>query len=173
MMHDGAAISVRRHGNPEGPRIDFSHGNGLAADAYFPFQSGLLSRFALVVFDFRSHGRSPVGDLKPHNLATFIRDFDALLLESAERFGAKPAIGVFHSLSALTALLYAQRHRGFSALVLFDPPVLPPGGRTEDDVKYQRGAERGHIQKATVVQVPRGVRDATIPESSNPARPRE
>ena len=35
-MADGASITLRRHGNPTGPRIMFSHGNGLAADLYYP-----------------------------------------------------------------------------------------------------------------------------------------
>ena len=32
---DGIRISVRRHGNPDGPRLVVSHGNGLAVDAYY------------------------------------------------------------------------------------------------------------------------------------------
>ena len=35
-LDDGAAIHVRRHGNAAGVRLLLSHGNGFAADAYFP-----------------------------------------------------------------------------------------------------------------------------------------
>ena len=41
---------------------------------------------------------------------------------------------MFHSLSALTALLQVLSERdesGFKALVLFDPPICPPGGDLE------------------------------------------
>ena len=34
---------------------------------------------------------------------------------------------MFHSVSALIALLFQQMHAGFAGLVLFDPPVCPPG----------------------------------------------
>ena len=36
-LEDGASIRVRRHGNPDGPRLTVTHGNGFAADAYLPF----------------------------------------------------------------------------------------------------------------------------------------
>ena len=36
-LDDGAAIRVRRHGKPDGVRLLLSHGNGFAADAYFPY----------------------------------------------------------------------------------------------------------------------------------------
>ncbi|MBV8053733.1 MAG: hypothetical protein JO071_00665, partial [Deltaproteobacteria bacterium] len=36
-MDDGAIIRIRQHGNPAGPRLALSHGNGLAIDGYLPF----------------------------------------------------------------------------------------------------------------------------------------
>ena len=48
------------------------------------------------------------------------------------KYGERPVIGVFHSLSALTALLHEEHYRGFSALVLFDLPIQHPGGKPED-----------------------------------------
>ena len=47
---DGEVIIVRRHGNPSGPRILDSHGNGLASDLYFPLWSRLLDQFDLFVY---------------------------------------------------------------------------------------------------------------------------
>src|SRR5262249_39052817 len=35
-LDDGAQIRMRRHGNPDGVRLLMTHGNGFAADAYFP-----------------------------------------------------------------------------------------------------------------------------------------
>ena len=46
-------------------------------------------------------------------------------------FGSKPTIGVFHSLSTVVALLQASASNSFDALVLFDPPLFPPGGLPE------------------------------------------
>ena len=55
-MADGAPIALRRHGNPSGPRMVFSHGNALAADLYYPFWSLLMERFDIVLYDICSHG---------------------------------------------------------------------------------------------------------------------
>ena len=57
-LEDGARIRVRRHGNPDGVRLLVSHGNGFAADAYFPYWRHLISKFDLLVFDFRNHGQN-------------------------------------------------------------------------------------------------------------------
>ena len=45
---DGTVIVLRRHGDPGGPRLVVSHGNGLATDVYYPFWSLLAQRFDLV-----------------------------------------------------------------------------------------------------------------------------
>ena len=52
-MDDGAVITLRRHGNPVGPRLVLSHGNGLAIDLYYPFWSLLTGEFDLIVYDLR------------------------------------------------------------------------------------------------------------------------
>ena len=132
---DGAPITLRRYGNLDGRRIITSHGNGFAVDAYYPFWSLFLDRFDVVVYDCRNHGWNTVGDLRLHNIPMFVRDKTSVVRGIAAHFGEKPAIGVFHSLSALTALLQAVSERnesGFEALVLFDPPICPPGGDLED-----------------------------------------
>ena len=134
-MADGARIYVRRHGNPEGPRILLSHGCGMAADAYYPFWALLLERFDLFVYDLRSHGWNPPGDLKKQNIPTFVRDCEGVLRAIGQTYGEKPVIGVFHSLSGLVALLHEETWKGFSALVLFDVPIRPPGGKPEDLVE--------------------------------------
>ena len=36
-MLDGGVVTLRRHGNPNGPRLVLSHGNGLAVGLYYPF----------------------------------------------------------------------------------------------------------------------------------------
>ncbi len=41
-LEDGARIRMRRHGNPDGVRLLVTHGNGFAADAYYPYWRHLL-----------------------------------------------------------------------------------------------------------------------------------
>ena len=110
-----------------------SHGNGLSIDAYFPFWSRFADRFDLFVHDVRNHGWNPVGVRRAHNLPTFVEDSELILRDIDRRFGRKPRIGVFHSLSTVIALRQAAMGGGgYSALVLFDPPICPPGGLPED-----------------------------------------
>ena len=142
-MADGALIMLRRHGNAAGPRLVLSHGNGLAADLYYPFWSLFTDRYDIILYDFRSHGWNPVGDRRVHNIPTFVRDSQYLAQAIDARFSEKPKIGIFHSLSALTALLHGIAESAFSALVLFDPPVCPPGRAPEDfEVTGQQMAQR-------------------------------
>ena len=130
---DGASIFVRRHGDPGGPRMVLSHGNGFSADAYYPFWSRFTDRFDVFVHDLRNHGWNPVGSQRFHSVPTFVDDSERIVREIDRRFGRKPRIGVFHSLSTMIALRQsAMGGGGFSALVLFDPPVCPPGGFPED-----------------------------------------
>ena len=114
---DGTLIVLRRHGNPEGPRLIVSHGSGLATDVYYPFWSLLAKRFDLILYDFRNHGWSARSDVSSHNIATFVADNRHVLRDIDRHFGAKPKVGVFHSLSATTALHHDPPGEGFSALV--------------------------------------------------------
>ena len=126
-MDDGTVITVRRHGNPDGRRLVLSHGNGLAIDLYYPFWSLLADDFDIIVHDLRNHGWNKVGDLRDHTVPTFARDHDSILEAIDDRFGEKPKAGVLHSVSALAALLSPTKGSGYSALVLFDPPLCQPG----------------------------------------------
>ena len=121
-----AVITLRRHGNPDGPRLVISHGNGLAIDLYYPFWSLLTDEYDVIVYDLRNHGWNSVGALQNHNFPMMAHDHDAVL-EAIERlYGKKPTVGVFHSVSGLASLLSPARGAGYSALVLFDPPVCKP-----------------------------------------------
>ena len=128
-MDDGAPIRVVRHGNPSGPRVVLSHGNGFASDSYFPFWRHMLERFDLALFDFRNCGRNPFHAAKPHDYPRFARDSAAVHRAIANAWGMKTTIGVFHSMSAIAALLaVADGIWHWDTLVLFDPPVVPPEG---------------------------------------------
>ena len=134
-MQDGAKVYVRRHGNPEGQRVLLSHGCGLAIDTYYPFWSLLEDRFDLFVFDLRSHGWNPPGDIRTQNIPTFVKDCEAVLRAIGQVYGEESVVGAFHSLSALVALLHEEQWKGFAGLMLFDVPIMAPGGRPEDLVE--------------------------------------
>lgn len=134
-MEDGAVIRVRRHGNPEGPRLVLAHGNGFAIDAYFPFWRHLTDRFDLAIYDQRNHGWNPRhDDISHHDVPWFVRDMNIVFDGIAEAFGAKPTAGLFHSISAVSAIWHAYEYGWrWDALVLFDPPLVPsPGHRCHE-----------------------------------------
>ena len=126
-LADGGAIVLRRHGNPGGPRLVLSHANGLAADAYYPFWSLLLAQFDVIVYDLRNHGHNPPTDLESHHVPMMVWDNIRVVRAIDRHFGAKPKVGIYHSISAAVALCQAVEERSFAALVLFDPPICPPG----------------------------------------------
>ncbi|MCY4378385.1 MAG: hypothetical protein OXC39_00970, partial [Candidatus Dadabacteria bacterium] len=108
-VDDETVITLRQHGNPSGPRLVLSHGNGLAVDLYYPFWSLLTDDFDLIIYDLRNHGWNPVGDLQNHSLPTLVQDNDAIVEAIDRHYGAKPRIGVFHSIAALATLLSPKK----------------------------------------------------------------
>ena len=134
-----SSILLRRHGNPDGTRLILSHGNGLAIDFYYPFWSLLTQDFDLIVYDLRNHGWNAVGDLESHSVPTLVSDHDRMLEEVGQQFGPKPQVGIFHSVSSLTPLLSESKGDGYSALVLFDPPLCKPGRNFRD---FEEAANR-------------------------------
>lgn len=128
-LDDGARICMRRHGNPDGVRLLMTHGNGFAADAYYPYWQHLLPKFDLLVFDFRNHGQNIPVEPSNHNYAQLSRDLERVVQEVRAQLGQKPTAGLFHSMSARTAMKHAIKIGWrWDALVLFDPPDVPPPG---------------------------------------------
>ena len=145
-LDDRTVTTVRRHGNPSGPRLILTHGNGLAVDVYYPFWSQLAGDFDLMIYDLRNHGWNDVGERQDHNIPTLISDHDLILDAIFRDFGEKTTIGVFHSLSTLITLLSFNDHR-YSALVLFDPPLCKPAAsETEFDAAAERAAGMARIR---------------------------
>jgi pimeloyl-ACP methyl ester carboxylesterase len=70
---------MRRHGNPDGVRLLVTHGNGFAADAYYPYWRHLLSGFDVLVFDFRNHGQNAPVVPSNHNYAQLTRDLERVV----------------------------------------------------------------------------------------------
>lgn len=145
---DGTVTTLRRYGSDKGRRLILSHGNGLAIDLYFPFWSLLLDDFDLIVYDVRNHGWNPLTSIKRHNMPTFVADLHRILEAIDHHYGAKPRVGVFHSLTGLIALLSLSsimaepataKAQGFSDLVLFDPPLFRP---TVSEAEFDQLAER-------------------------------
>jgi pimeloyl-ACP methyl ester carboxylesterase len=126
-LEDGAKIRVRRHGNPEGARSLLSHGNGFAADAYFPYWRLLIDEYDLMIFDFRNHGQNVPVDPPHHTYAQLSRDLERVVQDIDSRLGSKKTIGIFHSMSARSAMKHAiEIGWRWDALLLFDPPDVPP-----------------------------------------------
>jgi pimeloyl-ACP methyl ester carboxylesterase len=126
-LDDGAAIRMRRHGNPNGVRLLLTHGNGFAADAYFPYWRQLLAKFDLLVFDFRNHGQNVPAVPPHHTYEQLVRDLERVVREVRSRLGTRPTAGLFHSMSGRTAMKHAiEVGWRWDALLLFDPPNVPP-----------------------------------------------
>ncbi|MDE0128735.1 MAG: alpha/beta hydrolase [Gammaproteobacteria bacterium] len=127
---DGSVTKLRRHGDPRGVRLLVGHGNGLASDFYYPFWSRFTDDFDVFVYDLRNHGWNAVGPKSGHNIPNLIRDQEDVVESLADRFGPRCSVGVFHSLSALTALLSQTLGTGrtgdLSAWIFFDPPLVKP-----------------------------------------------
>jgi len=78
-MPDGAIIHVRRQGCSGGPRLVFSHGNGFAIDAYYPFWRHFLRDCEVIVFDQRNHGWNPLHHMRGHTERQMAEDMEVIL----------------------------------------------------------------------------------------------
>jgi pimeloyl-ACP methyl ester carboxylesterase len=137
VMGDGAVIRVRRHGRADGVRLFVANGNGFAIDGYYPFWGPLAERFDVIAFDVRNHGANPRASSgrDGHTYAQMTLDLERVLREVSARLGRRTSVGVFHSMSARTAMKHAVE-LGFpwAALILFDPPSVPPPGHRVREV---------------------------------------
>ncbi len=151
-VDDETVITLRQHGNPSGPRLVMSHGNGLAVDLYYPFWSLLTNDFDLIIYDLRNHGWNPVGDLQNHSLPTLVQDNDTIVEAIDRHYGAKPRIGMFHSIAALATLLSPKKGSDFAARVLFDPPLCKPGRSFKDYEDIAKRMAKGIRQSTSRFQ---------------------
>jgi pimeloyl-ACP methyl ester carboxylesterase len=136
VMGDGAVVRVRRYARAGAVRLFVANGNGFASDGYYPFWGPLAAQFELVVFDARNHGWNPpaASGRDGHTYAQMTLDLARIVREVTGRFGARRSVGAFHSMSARAAMKHAVE-LGFpwEALVLFDPPSVPPPGHPLHD----------------------------------------
>lgn len=133
-LDDGAKIRMRRHGRAGGVRLLLAHGNGFATDGYFPYWVHLLSDFDVLVFDFRNHGQNIPVVPPHHTYEQLVSDLERVLQDVKLRLGDKPTAGIFHSMSGRTAMKHAiEVGWRWDALVLVDPPNMPPPGHPAYD----------------------------------------
>lgn len=151
-MSDGTVISLRHHGNPSGPRMIMSHGNGLAIDLYYPFWSQFAEDCELIIYDLRNHGWNSVTSQRHHHVPSLVDDHDRIMTVIDDCFGKKPKIGVFHSISALAALLSPNHGSEYAARVLFDPPVCRPNDYPEEFDKATRRYRESILQRVDQVK---------------------
>jgi pimeloyl-ACP methyl ester carboxylesterase len=160
-MTDGAIVRLRRHGDPDGPRIALSHGNGLAIEAYYPFWSLLLDRFDVILFDVRNHGQNPLHREDGHNWPQIASDFETLYRGIQTSFGAKRTAGIFHSLSSVAASEHsivtadAGEPARWDPLVLMDPPLFPPPGHPLSNADREAMHMMGQLARRRVETVDR------------------
>ncbi len=129
VMDDGAVVRLRRHGNAAGPRLILVHGNGFATDAYYPFWQHFLPDFEILIHDLRNHGQNPYCGSLGHSIRQFALDHATIADVIAERYGPKPTVGIYHSISSLAAILQAvDRGLIWDGVVFVDPPLIPEPG---------------------------------------------
>ncbi len=133
-MPDGALLPVYGLAGPAGaPVLLFGHANGMAAGSYGPFLARLATRAHIFAFDARGHGGSswPAGPLE-HVFAIdrMADDLVHVTQAVAARAGAPAIAYAGHSLGGAAALRLAASGRapGWSAAIIFEPPVFPPPG---------------------------------------------
>jgi pimeloyl-ACP methyl ester carboxylesterase len=129
VMGDGTEILLRRYGDPAGPRLALSHGNGLAIDGYAPFWRRLATRYDLVLFDLRNHGRNATRLALRHDWDVLADDIVAIAAGIRRTFGDKKMTALVHSASSIASLrAMLGGARPWDAIALFDPPLYPPPG---------------------------------------------
>ena len=128
-MTDGAEFPVRRRGNPNGTRLFISHGNGFGIDGYRVFWEKLLDHFDVILFDMRNHGHNRPTGADGHHYQQMARDLGSVFRGVAEKLGRSKSAGIFHSMSGRAAMKHATEMEWvWDALILFDPPNVPPPG---------------------------------------------
>lgn len=126
-MDDGVTILLRHHAKPGATRLFITHGNGFAIDGYRVFWQPLLDDFDVVLFDMRNHGLNETSGADGHHYQQFAKDLGTIHACAVENIGPAKSVGVFHSMSARAAMKNAvELGSPFDALVLFDPPNVPP-----------------------------------------------
>ena len=121
-LDDGVKIKVRRHGNPAGLRILLTHGNGFAANAYYPYWRQLLANYDLIVFDFRNHGENIPAEPANHHYEQLSRDLERAVQAVSSKLGEKRMdaryTGIMHGTGALIDIMSLLYHQYRACILL-------------------------------------------------------
>lgn len=104
---DGTELAVRAAGDPSSPVLLFVHGFSLDMTTWHGQWTGLSGRFRCVLFDQRSHGRSPAPESGDLSLAALGHDLAAVLDASSPD---APVVLVGHSMGGMSILAMAEAH---------------------------------------------------------------
>ena len=127
----------------------------------------LTPDYDVLVFDFRNHGQNVPVEPSNHNYAQLSRDLDRVRDAIDAQLGTKPTVGIFHSMSGRAAMKHAiEIGWRWDALVLFDPPNVPPVGHP----RYQ--PMRGLREQLTEWALGRRQRFASLDELASDYRSR-
>lgn len=112
-----------------GPCLLLAHANGFCADVLIPFGDALSSRFHVLAYDARGHGKSdsPLPP-EPYRWEELIDDQVSLIKALGVEYEfERLARGVGHSMGASTMLAAASRCPDlFDQIDLIDPIIAPP-----------------------------------------------
>lgn len=127
IMDDGAKVHCRHFANSSKTRLAITHGNGFAVDGYRVFWEPLLADYDVVLFDMRNHGHNEPTGADGHNYLQMARDMGTIRRGIDATLGVKKTVAVCHSMSSRAAMKHATTMEWvWDALVLFDPPNVPP-----------------------------------------------
>ena len=98
----------------------------------FSTLTDLADDYDIIADDLRNHGWNSASSMQNHNLPTLVHDHDVIMEAVDAHYGEKPKVGVFHSISALTTLLFANLDADFAAGIPFDPPLCKAGRSLQD-----------------------------------------
>ena len=104
VVRSGPVDLAVRHMGDEGPSLVVVHGLGDTQRSWDRVVHHLASRFRLVTYDLRGHGRSSSGG--PYAIDTLVADLAAVI----DNLGVPHPLLVGHSLGALVAAEYAAAH---------------------------------------------------------------
>jgi pimeloyl-ACP methyl ester carboxylesterase len=140
---DGQEIVAYELGG-NGETLLIAHATGFCGPMYQQFADELTSRFRVVAFDFRGHGRSTLAAAEPVRPADLSWDAVALdALAVAKQLGDGPIHGFGHSMGGATLLLAEASCPGlFRSLFLYEPVVFPHDFPTSDQNVMAQMARR-------------------------------
>ena len=137
VLRDGVRLATLDYGGPGLSPLLLMHGAGMEQGSLAPLARLLQSRFRVVTFDFRGHGKT---DPAPWTLDNAVQD--AAAVAEAHGMGAPAVAG--HSLGGMVAAAFAAEHRTCPAAINIDGHGH---GRPEQFVGYDESEVQALLDK--------------------------